>query len=428
MSDDKRKSEQPMLAEDERIFIDRREHVRRRMKNKKHNKKNKPDDKPTVVSSRKRHRPVAPSSQLPAPAIRVTPPSADTPPTEGKQITPLSSRRAKMVDLQLYAKGKQKKIAQATTVSRTKTTRTPSTRQLRRPQGRSTSGRKLKMRAASTICCNIETDPYFLAAPQCPYGHIEHPKRNCAENPRCLFGLGKEAGLGIWAKRPSVLNALGTDPIRDIRPLKPPWMSKGKTMARETGVSTGSTKYAGVSLEEQPLIDTLAHERCPSGLFNLGATCYMNVVLQSLYMNETCRQAIFEYSKDLQREPGNESGPHGTNNSRSTDRAGKNEDGMLPVAAQSEASSSEAAAAAAAAAAAPLARSTTMPWKELLGHLCELFKSMTHGLRRAAQPRALVELLGLEQGNQQDPMEFHSIFCGNLRKGIHMIDLYLGLN
>jgi hypothetical protein len=36
----------------------------------------------------------------------------------------------------------------------------------------------------------------------------------------------------------------------------------------------------------------------PIGLLNLGATCYMNVLLQCLFMNPTFRQGIYDYTPD----------------------------------------------------------------------------------------------------------------------------------
>ena len=89
----------------------------------------------------------------------------------------------------------------------------------------------------------------------------DHARRkNCANNPNCLFGLGERGDCaGIWAKEPAFLLAAGPDlalQSRDWRAL-------------------------------------------PCGLINLGSTCYVNVLLQCLYWNPRFRHALFTWKPQI---------------------------------------------------------------------------------------------------------------------------------
>lgn len=82
-------------------------------------------------------------------------------------------------------------------------------------------------------------------------------RKNCGSNPNCLFGLGErgEGRAGIWGKEPLFLSAAGPD--------------------------------LALQRRDPPAV--------PSGLLNLGATCYVNVLLQCLYWNLRFRGALFAW-------------------------------------------------------------------------------------------------------------------------------------
>ncbi|CAM9922601.1 unnamed protein product, partial [Discosporangium mesarthrocarpum] len=110
-------------------------------------------------------------------------------------------------------------------------------------------------------------------------------KKNCADNPRCLFGLG-EGKEGIWAKRPRLIKALGQDPAGLIPPQvseadtvgdKLPTLGKG-SIARATRGAPG-----------------FGRPRRASGLKNLGATCYLNSQLQALFHNKAFRKGVYAW-------------------------------------------------------------------------------------------------------------------------------------
>ncbi|OQS02907.1 ubiquitin-specific protease, partial [Thraustotheca clavata] len=81
---------------------------------------------------------------------------------------------------------------------------------------------------------------------------------NCSENPNCLYGLG-EYTEGIWKSVPELLKALGEDPSLSIR------------------------------------TEINQEKSTPCGLRNLGATCYVNSMVQVLFMDLAFRRAVHEW-------------------------------------------------------------------------------------------------------------------------------------
>ena len=127
----------------------------------------------------------------------------------------------------------------------------------RRPEERKRSrGKSGKSAESSAALGNaqavVAADPFSLALPACKYG--DHAQSgNCERNPSCLFGLG-ERPAGIWAAKPAVLK-LGSDPDNELRdPVKQ-----------------------------------------PAGLCNLGATCYVNALLQTMFANATARRLVYGF-------------------------------------------------------------------------------------------------------------------------------------
>ena len=108
------------------------------------------------------------------------------------------------------------------------------------------------------LVIDSSTDPYdAISQPQtgCPYGD-HRKKKNCTNNPWCLLDLIDEK-KGIWKPQPSCILKLGYDPAymrRDVQ---------GKSW-----------------------------KLTPSGIQNLGATCYLNVLIQMLHQNVLVRDAI----------------------------------------------------------------------------------------------------------------------------------------
>ncbi|RLN59826.1 hypothetical protein BBJ28_00010372 [Nothophytophthora sp. Chile5] len=109
-------------------------------------------------------------------------------------------------------------------------------------------------------------DPYALKTSPCRFSDHHRKKskaaagvlRNCESNPNCLFGLG-ERQKGIWQSKQLIRRVFGDDP-----------RERQRSVARD-----------GVLL--------------PCGLRNLGATCYLNSMLQCLFVNLPFRRAVYEW-------------------------------------------------------------------------------------------------------------------------------------
>lgn len=91
-------------------------------------------------------------------------------------------------------------------------------------------------------------DPYNLLYDKdliCNKDCHSKKKKNCHNNPWCIYGLG-EYKEGLWLNPPSSINNLGIDPKKHYREIN----------------------------------NSLLKFTSPVGLKNLGATCYLNVLMQ----------------------------------------------------------------------------------------------------------------------------------------------------
>ena len=113
-------------------------------------------------------------------------------------------------------------------------------------------------------------DPYLLQMPPCRFADHHRKQRgkstgvlrNCVDNPNCLYGLG-EHQKGVWQGKRFIRRVFGEDP-RD---------------------------------RQRQLVNCTLK---PCGLRNLGATCYLNSMLQCLFVNFPFRQAVYEWEPKAQ--------------------------------------------------------------------------------------------------------------------------------
>ena len=212
---------------------------------------------------------------------------------------------------------------------------------------------RLKQTVECDDLSSHSSDPYgTLWQPQvkCPAGDHKK-KKNCSGNPWCLLDLVDEK-KGIWKPHPACIQKLGYDP-QYLRREK-----QGKTS-----------------------------KLIPSGIKNLGATCYLNVLIQMLHQNLLVRDAIF----NMQLEKGNKSGTSivksmNSGMGGSADRAGV---------ADNEGNSH-----------------MTM----VVGALQEAFGHLGSSLKGEYDLSLFVDLLELNKSEQQDPQEFSKLFFAKLEE------------
>lgn len=207
---------------------------------------------------------------------------------------------------------------------------------------------------------------------------IDHLKSsNCYTNPWCVYGLG-EMKEGIW----------GGDNLKIMQSLQRNFISSEtnsrtraslqfmidnfglesrmrRTMPSGNSVNIGCDKSSDQALE-------LAAVAAPIGLKNLGATCYLNVLIQCLYHNPCVRRAIYCI-------PGLDSINPNPVGSHTLD-------------------------------------SHTVQMRRIVSSLQSVFAHMEEFVARSFDLKEFVGLLGLNTSAQQDPQEFNRLFIEQLEK------------
>jgi hypothetical protein len=229
-----------------------------------------------------------------------------------------------------------------------------------------------------------------LALEQPVCSRAKHPrgKGNCVANPNCVFGLG-EGKEGVWAKAPlAVAHLLQHPPVRLRRGWTRAARLAGSATAHEDGgaASDGDDGDGGCSAVQ------------PAGLNNLGATCYLNALLQTLFHCLPFRAAVYAFPEAQTATPSSSGdGGSGEGSSRGGSRGNSGGSGANGSGGNGALES--------------------CPGAAVVRELQRLFAHLDcGGAGQWADTAALVALLGFDTGYQQDPIECWKLLSATIEE------------
>ena len=132
----------------------------------------------------------------------------------------------------------------------------------------------------------------------CPASaHKTRKKPNCSTNPHCVFGFGVETKeAGIWNPHLE-RNVLGPDPADELKAADVDADADAVLDGKKRSSSKKNSTTASNKSTKGSSSDVVARAPFKTGLRNLGATCYINCLLQTLFHNQRFRRSIYEWRR-----------------------------------------------------------------------------------------------------------------------------------
>ena len=192
------------------------------------------------------------------------------------------------------------------------------------------------------------------------------------QHPTCEKALGK-AAFKTYSNKGGVM----TVDLEDF-PFQPElcltiYKSRLESQPKATPTSDDNTSASTPSPPPVPLPEPdpatpPVPTACPPGIANLGATCYLNSLLQCLFQNVPFRDGLYQYSSEQH----------------------------------------------------PLAADKKL--FEILRELQVLFSQLENGVKGCLELKELTDKLGLNTAEQQDPQEFITLFMGKVEESFRSLD------